>query len=352
MACLSGYLVENAYTNATLPEATAFCTLELATFGNDVANTVVDEYGEPGVVLGASFPFVAASVILCFGRLCSYRNARACFLAVATLCNIVLAANLATGLSSKDENYLVLDKIGMASSVFMLTFTSMAGIQRFVQVLGNAKHRRWIERGLCVGLPIYGILLTVMGEHEISVATVHPTVYSAQFEGAMFIPTTVYLLGGMFCFSANLPSFKPTSITESRQDPFAVIKMLRLVNDIMMAIVMLLSAFQLIVSLPWRSSVYTSERLCLLSSVVLCVENAFEMVMSIARSRLALSRSQETTAENAADSHSHGPPHRTSGIGKSATMIPAVRTEASMKDADNRNISPSRTASLHLGEVV
>ncbi|KAJ3019120.1 hypothetical protein HKX48_002363 [Thoreauomyces humboldtii] len=122
-------------------------------------------------------------------------------------------------------------------------------------------------------------MVGVLGLREIANAPSHPAVFGKLFVVLFFIPTVIYFLGGLFCFSWNLPSYQTSTNTASS----GKLKTLRLVNDCQMGLVILLCLSELGAVIPLRTSIFNNPVVCLHGSMILFVENVFESASNIMR---------------------------------------------------------------------
>ncbi|KAJ3022311.1 hypothetical protein HKX48_006498 [Thoreauomyces humboldtii] len=287
-ACVVGYMYQNP--NGTEADAIGFCVLQLGTYATSVASVIAAEFGGPGMVVGACWPFLAISIGVATSRMFSRFNARSVFLMMGTIGNLVFTGSIAYALHSSDADYAVSDRTGSVGLIMMIIFLCMAGITRFCHVITKTKHRQLFQRGLCSAVFLYGIALGVLVLREVANSQVHPTVFNKVFVALFFIPLLVYLLGGLFCFSWNLPSsFGTNSSSAGGNDTFTMLKTLRLVNDIMMGIIATLCVSELSVVFPLRTSGYNNAIICLHVTIMLFVENIFETVTNALRGKGAFS---------------------------------------------------------------
>ncbi|KAI8912230.1 hypothetical protein DFJ77DRAFT_467401 [Powellomyces hirtus] len=285
-ACITGAIQSTGGQQAAI----AFCETELTKYATDVGRAVSVIFGGPALVLGACWPFVLVSLIIATSRLFKLVSARSVFLMIATLGDLTFVCSIAYALHSSDANFKAADQSGLVGIVIMLIFTCMAGITRFSHVITRSKYRRMFARGSCTIMLIYGVALGYQAGREIADSPVHPTIFSTFFIGLFFIPVIVYLLGGLFCFSWNLPSSTGRSTPSGGQaEPFAMLKTLRLVNDVMMGIVIAVCISQLGVVFPLRTTAYNNSTVCLHVSIILFIENIFETVTNALRGRNAFS---------------------------------------------------------------
>ncbi|KAJ3018183.1 hypothetical protein HKX48_003045 [Thoreauomyces humboldtii] len=168
----------------------------------------------------------------------------------------------------------------------MEIFLTMAAVVRFAHVITKTKHRKMFQRGLCVTLLLYGCVLGVQAGREIAASVTQPTIFSRVFIGLFFVPIIVYLIGGLFCFSWNLPSkFQSSSSSAGPDQTFTLLKTLRITNDVMMGLVIALCISELGLVFPLRTSNYNNPVVCLHVTIILFIENVFETVTNGLRGR-------------------------------------------------------------------
>ncbi|KAJ3007455.1 hypothetical protein HKX48_009108 [Thoreauomyces humboldtii] len=289
-ACIVGFTV--TVPNSTSTDGTAFCTTQVRDLADGLAKEISGDFGGPNIVLGASIPIMVTGGAVAVLRLRKIQNARSWYLLVGTLGNILLAsAMISVSSSFKIEASRASDMGGIVGADITVTFLALSGITRFVQVLARADRRRQLERCLGVGLFLFQFVIIYMAHREVWASKVHPTQLSFAFDAMLYTPIIVYTLGGLFCFSWNLPSFSVSS--DNASDPFTTLKTLRLINDVGMAIVILLCLGELGVIVFLRATMYNNQAACLFASLILFVENMFETVNNGLRGRNLL-----TGAEN------------------------------------------------------
>ncbi|KAJ3020171.1 hypothetical protein HKX48_001223, partial [Thoreauomyces humboldtii] len=307
-ACGNGYIYEAYATyGITMPlaNATAFCLEQFGLFATDVetatiavataecavvANEVAVDFGGPGIILGTSIPFIVFNLMTCLLRIRKVRNTRAAFLLVATLGSIMFASSIAADCHDLYANYYASDVSGLLGIIILLIFIAMAGVTRFVQVIVRERARFYLQHGITAALLVYGCIITYVGQKEVYDAPSHPYRVSPMFVGLLYIPIATYFLGGIFGFSWNLPSAMPnkagsrgSAAINTRSSQSSALKDIRIVNDVAMSTVMLLCLAELGVLIPLRTSVYNNSSICLISSLILFVENIFEKLIRAVR---------------------------------------------------------------------
>ncbi|KAJ3162456.1 hypothetical protein HDU86_004938 [Geranomyces michiganensis] len=292
VACYMGYFGMNPGANpiANDTDAKVWCAGQFNSYMSGAAHYLAISFGRPAIILGACFPFLLLNLLIAISRLVKIINARSVFLMISTLGQLTFMGSIAFALSDSDVNTQASDYSGMTGITIMLIFLCMAGITRFSQVITGTRRRHIFARGSCAIMLLYGCLLGALAGKEITDSPSHPTVFSKQFIGLFLVPIFVYLLGGLFCFSWNLPSAYPSRSTVasgSRTDasPFAMLKTLRIVNDSMMFTVVAICISQLAVAFILRSTVYANSVICLHVSFILFVENIFETITNAIRGR-------------------------------------------------------------------
>ncbi|KAI8589360.1 hypothetical protein BDZ88DRAFT_418603 [Geranomyces variabilis] len=294
-ACVTGYLALTKSQNAA--DGVAFCTEQFKLYTASVADTISNAFGGPALVLGACWPFLMVSLLISISRLIKIINARSVFLVISSLGNAVFVLAVAYALHSSSSNFLASDQAGLVGLVIMLIFVCMAGIVRFAHVITKTRYRNMFQRGMCAGYLLYGGFLAWQAGKEIADAPVYPTIFSQRFVFLFLVPVVVYLLGGLFCFSWNLPSARSTAVssgaTSGAEQPFAMLRTLRLVNDVMMGIILAVCISQLGVAFPVRKTTYNNSVVCLHVSILLFIENIFETVTNSLRGRGVFSQPSE-----------------------------------------------------------
>ncbi|KAJ3008939.1 hypothetical protein HKX48_008261 [Thoreauomyces humboldtii] len=171
---------------------------------------------------------------------------------------------------------------------------------------------------MSAGLFIYGIILMVMGYREINATKTYPTDFSYAIVVLLYGPIIYYFLGGtitelpasciyaqltsntrsgVFCFSWNLPTFKPTQVVQER-DPFATLKTVRLINDVSMGLILLLCIAELAIIIPLKASPYNNQCACLFGTSILFIENTFETATNSMRGKNPFSGSSHRPGNN------------------------------------------------------
>ncbi|KND00041.1 uncharacterized protein SPPG_04385 [Spizellomyces punctatus DAOM BR117] len=284
-ACVVGFkaISFTVGLNATDNEAIDFCRTQISGFAAGVAQQAATSFGGPGVVIGASLPWIFVGLIIAIMRLFRIVNARSLFLFIATLGNMAFASAIVYAFKGLDANYLVSDVVGLSGFIILLTFLAMAGITRFGQVITRTKRRKLFQRGLCTFVLLYAGLLGYRAGKEIIEAPSYPTTFTPLFTGLCFVPLVIYILGGLFCFSWNLPRHALT--LPGGNGRIEVLRTLRIVNDVMMALVIALCVSELGCFFPLRTSSYNNSVACLHISIVLFIENIFETVSNAMRGK-------------------------------------------------------------------
>ncbi|KAJ3180095.1 hypothetical protein HDU87_002320 [Geranomyces variabilis] len=300
-ACGVGFLALNP--GATPADAQAFCTQQFTIYGSGLAHFVSTSFGQPAIILGCCFPFLLLNLIIAISRLVKILNARSVFLMISTLGQLVFVASIAWALCDSNVDTVPSDYSGVIGITIMLIFVCVAGITRFSQVIVSTRRRHLLQRGSCAIVLAYGCLLCALAAKEVTDSLDHPTIFSKRFIGLFLVPVLIYLLGGLFCFSWNLPSAFPSRSNPSvsrAESPFAMLKTLRIVNDAMMFAVAAVCVSQLSVAFVLRRTVYGTAVICLHVSIILFIENIFETITNAIRGRGIFSG---YTSNNPSDNH-------------------------------------------------
>ncbi|KAJ3157739.1 hypothetical protein HDU89_000117 [Geranomyces variabilis] len=258
------------------------------TYTSGVAHYISTSFGRPAIILGCCFPFLLLNLVIAISRLVKILNARSVFLMISTLGQLVFVGSIAWALCDSNVDTKPSDYSGVIGITIMLIFVCVAGITRFSQVITSTRRRHLLQRGSSAIVLLYGCLLCTLAAKEVTDSTDHPTVFSQRFIGLFLVPVLIYLFGGLFCFSWNLPSAFPNRSTLSvsrSESPFAMLKTLRIVNDAMMFAVAAVCVSQLSVAFVLRRTVYGTAVICLHVSMILFIENIFETITNAIRGR-------------------------------------------------------------------
>ncbi|KAJ3190487.1 hypothetical protein HDU85_000786 [Gaertneriomyces sp. JEL0708] len=282
-ACVVGYqaILGQSGQAPTQAEAIAFCQAQAQAFMFPFLLDISQQFGFPGIVVGASIPFIIIGLVIALLRLRKIVNARSVCIFVATLGNLAFAGAISYGFKGIDADYLISDVVGVTGFIIVVTFLSMAGILRYQQVITSRSKRMYFKYILIVVLLGFAGVMGYTAADQIINASQYPTRFNVLFSALPFGPLLIYVCGGLFCFSRNLPK----SLWKEAGNNTDVLKTLRRTNDIMMAAITVIIISQLAVLFPLRETAYNNSVACLHLSMCLFIENIFETTTNALRGK-------------------------------------------------------------------
>ncbi|KAI9013184.1 hypothetical protein BC832DRAFT_284085 [Gaertneriomyces semiglobifer] len=282
-ACVVGYqaILGQSGQAPTQAAAIAFCQEQAQSFMFPFLLDISKQFGFPGIVVGASLPFILIGLVIALLRLRKIVNARSICIFVATLGNLTFAGAITYGFKGIDAEFLISDVVGVTGFIIVLTFLSMAGILRYQQVITSRSKRMYFKYILIVVLLGFAGVMGYTAADQIINSPQYPTRFNVLFSALPFGPLLIYVCGGLFCFSRNLPK----SLWKEAGNNTDVLKTLRRTNDIMMAAITVIIISQLAVLFPLRETAFNNSVACLHLSMCLFIENIFETTTNALRGK-------------------------------------------------------------------
>lgn len=253
-----------------------FCLNFFENFTSAVIQSAAPRISGPTVLVGICIPILIAGIVICFCRLFRIFNIRSVALLFSTLgASLLIGSSLYACLSFIGD-FKTTDLIGVIGLSVALTFLLMASVVRFSQVINAPGRRKLFEVSMILLSLILGAIQIGLGFYIIENSATSPTIFPEWYISLSFLPILIYMICGLFGFSWKLPR-------KADNPGMKLLRTLRVVNDILMALAILVAIGYAISFFLLRKFYYGASLASLAVTLLITIENIFESVINAVR---------------------------------------------------------------------